>query len=418
MRVALLSPGRISSRPDLARLVGGGAAVATALQLLSRVRADGADPDPPRRMRHDRVIEAHEVSDPALVPAHIWCGTLQHADAPTVSGMRLESATARVTPHGLVLLRLMVDLDDAELLREAEDALCPWVDRRIETLAREIGRVVRREGLAHTGGTSRGDLREDAFLWWHRLLIGAVPPAVLARYEIDRYPAVVLRPGVHLRVADGYSHLGCHDLHEAARILDGLAAATQVWVSADHLQRRLTDHAARLRTACTTAERAAQQSQAADLYEEATLETAVLLQALRYTVGGPRHTYDVAARSWNIDTQLDRLVESAEALRQAIERRHQEARDAQSARLARGVSALTFVGALGVVLPMFETAVGSKLPPQFQRARLTVSAAVALTAIVVLVALLAPARWSPRRLIAVVRGGPTSPARTGTSRRS
>jgi hypothetical protein len=380
MKVVLLAPARLSRRPDLARLVT--AEGAAAVRAAATTALDGWRTDSAPSARGDGVIVDHEVVDDSLVPTVVWQASLQDAPPPA-PGCSVEAVQARVTSHGLAVIAVHLEAPDLRTAAAAEDALCPWVNAQLGRIAAKVREVVADRG-EDTGGQRR-DMREDGFLWWHRLLVGDDDGSAPEWTEVDRHEAVELRRGVRLRVGNGYSQLQGGDERDLRDVVGGLVLATQVWLVADRLQRRLTEHAGLLRVSTGHAELDRQQRDAADLTEQAALETQVLLEEIRYTEALRLAALQAACRTWQVDPDLGPLVRSIDRLRQSVERRLQQRRDERAAWLNRLLVGLTVVGALSVVLAVFETTVGEALPGDVHVVRLAVGAGTVLVGVVAMV---------------------------------
>lgn len=377
MRVDLIAPVRLSARPALERLVQ------KDLPAICRslASATGTDVDSPRDDALGIIMD-NEPTDAVLLPRFLCRGVFDPVkDLPLVPDVVIRSAEVSMTPFGLAIFRIVIEVEGHDQLLAAEAGLSSWIGRATSRLV-----AVYRTALADLGllVDERAGLRGlplDSFLWWHRVLEVFAPPSLETFTSLDRFPEHELRPGTRLRVGDGYTRIVSDSEEERTQLVEGLFAATQLWLVTDRLQRGLAEQGSRLRAASQISDRQlrAEQDQALRICEETMLESQLLLEEQRYMAGARRQALEAAGASWRMPLDLRGLFEAADIVRDVVDRRVQQRREYQADWLNRLLAALTLVTALSVVLFIFETAVG--LVPEYHAARLAVAAVVALASV-------------------------------------
>ena len=371
-RVALIAPFLCSARPDLSALLSGDPyAVRDALA------EDFGEwsCEPGQESAHASLIDDHESLGASLLPGRLLTGRRQ---VPQVaSDVGVTALTVSVGLHGVASLVMWLELDDLDLLEDAESSLCSLVPR----LAAEI-----RDHLlgsdALTTSVRIVDVRypQDAFLYWHRVLCAPAAQEVWA-HRLSGDVAVPLGNGSVAHVGDGYTTVCDASADVVDDVVRGLLRAQELWLTTTTVSQSLLLEIGLLtRAGGSTADLAATQRQAVALADREALREGVVQDEIAFATGVQRSVLDGAAASWGLELDNAGVRRRLEVLLRMIERRVTEHQARQQDRLNAIVLALTAVGALALVLGLFETGVGESVG-DLDLARLLISGAVGLLAL-------------------------------------
>lgn len=354
-RVALVAPVLSTAVPDLSRLLRGDP-YAVRDELARdfgewRALRPAVPPVP-------ALIHGHEAVGASLLPDRLLVAERAVPAAAAAHGV--QQVLASVGLHGVAALVLWVEVADLGRLATAEENLC----HLIPVWAAEV-----HEHLVSSPAVERlavgriGRYPVDSFLYWHRLLQDPPAPGgwgslLCNDVEVD------LAGAAQMRLGDGYSLLADAADDVARDVLRGLLRAQELWLTVTTVSQQLLLEIARLTQPedLPEAELAAEQEHAIALADREALRNGVIRDEITYTTGSQRAVLQAATRAWQLELDTTRVARRLDVLLHVLGRRIGEQQSRRQEKLNAIVLALTVVGALALVLGLFETSVGDGLP--------------------------------------------------------
>ena len=254
---------------------------------------------------------------------------------------------------GIAMVVVEVEIAELEDLTTTEHRLLVALDPEIAGLALES---------RASAGTSAAQVPPSA-LWVHRVLINT--PLVERVVPLAYGKRCTLSRGAVCTIADGFSAVTDADDDHVAAVIDGLFAATQSWLAYDWLSReslRLLsfsyagDAASDKRSA--NAGTKSIDEPAALAFQARTL--AAFFQRLdQGLVDGEEAVYNTAVSVWGLDSELDRLIDRADAYVEYIQARAADKRGQVDRRRNLLLFGLSFTALAQVVAAAFELLTGT-----------------------------------------------------------
>ena len=383
-RVVLLAPVLTSAQPDLGALLAGDPY--RVRDALARDFGEWASSGGTEAARPS-LIEDHESYGASLLPDRLL--TAQRLVPAAAAGVGVTELTVSVGLHGVASLVMWLELDDLERLDEVEATLHPLVP----SLAAEVSEhLLGCDVLQRRATTSR--YPQDAFLYWHRVLSAPAAHELWADRLAGDLP-VSVGGGAIVRVGDGYTTVCGAGDRVQRDVVRGLLRAQELWLTTTTTSQSLLREIGLLtRAESGGADLVQAQRQAVALADSEALREGIVRDEVTFAAGVQRSVLHGAAASWGMELDASAVRRRLDVLLRMLDRRVAEQQARQQDRLNAIVLALTAVGALALVLGVFETAVGAAMG-DVDVVRLAVSAAVGLLAFTSIALALRRGRRSP-----------------------
>lgn len=322
------------------------------------------------------LIQEHESAGASLLPDRLLLARRDVPDAARAQGV--DEVLVSVGLHGVVTFVMWLDVDEPTRLDAAEAALCGL----ISMLAHEVREhLLTSPAVVPAAGTPTGRFPRNGFLYWHRVVCG--PDGLRAWSDrLCNDVTVTLHEAATVRLGDGYTSVSDEREALVQDVLRGLVDAQELWLTVTTVSQQVLLETARLtrHDASRGDELADERRNAADLADREALRNGVLRDQIAYATGTRRSVMVAAAEAWRLELDTSRVTHRLEVLLHVLDRRIGEQQARQQERLNRIVLALTFVGALALLLGLFETGVGQSVQ-SLDRGRLVVSTAVGALAL-------------------------------------
>ena len=371
MRAVLIAPFVLSTRVELAAfLLSDPRAVRRAVRA---VGLPGWDLLGEESVTSAALIHDHEPLGATLAPRRLVSARALPGERPESALPGVTEAELSVGVHGTGCLVLWFE-GSMTRLTAVEEAACSLVP----ALAADVSALIARAGGTVAERSAGGRYPLNDFLWWHRVLhpVSSRDAAVAQALLVGARRAT-MAAGVELAVGDGWTVLTGGDDADLASSARGIIDAQEIWTTSETASREIVMQLAAVQAGTDDpAELRSTQLRAAQVAESEQLRAAVLQDQVRYTTGVRREALDTAAEAWDMSLVLAPVASHLSSLQAMLSRRIEAQREKQARRIEAAVFALGILTAFGLLLGVFETAVGPE--EQFHLGRLLTAILVAL----------------------------------------